>query len=119
MNPYVPILFFFALGIAFAALSVFGLKYVGPRRYSAVKLDSYECGVQPTPMAEDGGRVPVKFYTTAMLFIIFDIEALFLLPFVVAFDQLGLYPLLAVVLFVITVLITYIYDWRRGGLEWD
>ncbi|MDO5697757.1 MAG: NADH-quinone oxidoreductase subunit A [Dermatophilus congolensis] len=119
MNPYVPILFFFALGIAFAVVSVLGLKVVGPKRYNAAKLQAYECGIQPSPLAAGGGRVPVKFYTTAMLFIIFDIEALFLFPFVVAFDQLGLYPLLAVVIFVATVFITYIYDWRRGGLEWD
>lgn len=119
MNPYLPILFFFVLGIGFASLSVFALIKLGPRRYNAAKYDAYECGVQPTPMAKDGGRVPVKFYTTAMLFIIFSVEALFLLPFVVAFDQLGLFPLIAMVLFVITVLITYIYDWRRGGLEWD
>lgn len=119
MNPYVPILFFFALGLAFAVVSVLGFKLLGPKRYNAVKLQAYECGIQPSPQAAAGGRVPVKFYTTAMLFIIFDIEALFLFPFVVAFDQLGLYPLLAVVVFVATVFITYIYDWRRGGLEWD
>lgn len=119
MNPYVPILFFFALGIGFAVVSVLGLKFVGPRRYNAAKLQAYECGIQPSPQAAGGGRMPIKFYTTAMLFIIFDIEALFLFPFVVAFDQLGLYPLLAVVIFVATVFITYIYDWRRGGLEWD
>ena len=119
MNPYVPILFFFALGLAFAVVSVLGFKAIGPKRYNSVKLQAYECGIQPSPQAAAGGRVPVKFYTTAMLFIIFDIEALFLFPFVVAFDQLGLYPLLAVVIFVATVFITYIYDWRRGGLEWD
>ena len=119
MNPYVPILFFFALGIAFAVTSVFGFKLLGPKRYNAAKLQAYECGIQPSPQATAGGRVPVKFYTTAMLFIIFDIEALFLFPFVVAFDQLGLFPLLAVCVFVATVFITYIYDWRRGGLEWD
>lgn len=119
MNPYVPILFFFALGLAFAVVSVLGFKILGPKRYNAAKLQAYECGIQPSPQAAAGGRVPIKFYTTAMLFIIFDIEALFLFPFVVAFDQLGLYPLLAVVIFVATVFITYIYDWRRGGLEWD
>lgn len=119
MNPFVPILFFFLIGIAFAVICVLGLKVLGPRTYNAAKLEPFECGVQATPQAEGGGRVPIKFYTTAMLFIIFDIEALFLFPFVVAFDQLGLFPLLAMCIFVATVFITLVYDWRRGGLEWD
>ncbi len=119
MSPYLPILFFFAFGLAFAVVSVLGLRVIGPRRYNATKLSAYECGIQPSPRAVEGGRVPVKFYTIAMLFIIFDIEALFLFPFVVAFDQLGLFPLIAVVIFVATVFVTYVYDWRRGGLEWD
>ncbi|SNV24838.1 NAD(P)H-quinone oxidoreductase subunit 3 [Dermatophilus congolensis] len=119
MNPYVPILFFFFLGIAFAAFSVFGFQLLGPKRYNAAKLQSYECGIQPSPHAEQGGRVPVKFYTTAMLFIIFDVEVLFMFPFVVAFDQLGLFALIEIVLFVASILITYVFIWRRGGLEWD
>lgn len=118
-SPYLPILFFFALGIAFACLSVLGLAGVGPRRYNRNKVDAYECGIQPSPHPAAGGRVPVKYYTTAMLFIIFDIESVFLFPFAVAFDRLGLFALVEMVLFVLTVFIAYAYVWRRGGLEWD
>ena len=119
-SPYLPILFFFALGIAFAAVSVLVLGVLGPRKYNAVKLQAYECGIQPSPRAEAGGRFPVKYTTVAMLFIIFDIEALFLLPFAVAFDQLGLAVLLGVTLFLVNAFfIADAYVWRRGGLEWD
>ncbi len=119
-SPYLPILFFFACGIGFALASVLLFTFVGPRRYNKVKLDAYECGIQPSPQAAAGGRIPVKFYTTAMLFVIFDVEAVFLYPFAVAFDQLGLFALLAMVLFLVNAFfIADAYVWRRGGLEWD
>lgn len=118
-SPYLPILFFFACGIGFAAASVLAFQFVGPRRYNKVKLDAYECGIQPSPQADAGGRIPVKYYTTAMLFIIFDVESIFLFPFAVGFDRLGLFALVEMVLFVLTVFIAYAYVWRRGGLEWD
>ena len=63
--------------------------------------------------------MPIKYYLTAMLFIIFDIESVFLYPFAVAFNQLGLFALVEMVLFIITVFVAYAYVWRRGGLEWD
>jgi NADH-quinone oxidoreductase subunit A len=118
-NPYVPIFFLLGLGAAFALVSVGASLVVGPRRYNRAKLEAYECGIQPTPRAEGGGRVPIKYFLTAMLFIIFDIEAIFLYPFAVAFDQLGLFALVEMVLFVATVFVAYVYVWKRGGLEWD
>ena len=120
-SPYLPILIFFACGIGFAVLSVLGLGLLlGPKRANAAKSLAYECGIQPSPRAEQGGRFPVKYATTAMLFIIFDVEALFLLPFAVMFDQVGLYGLLAMTLFLVNAFfIADAYVWRRGGLEWD
>ena len=119
-SPYLPILFFFTFGVGFAALSVLLLGIIGPRKYNAVKFQAYEGGIQPSPRAEAGGRFPVKYTTVAMLFIIFDIEAVFLLPFAVAFDQLGLAGLLGVTLFLVNAFfIADAYVWRRGGLEWD
>lgn len=116
---YIPLLFFLGLGAAFAVVSVGLSLVVGPKRYNRAKMDAYECGIQPTPHAVGGGRVPVKYYLIAMLFIIFDIEAVFLYPFAVAFNQLGLVALVEMVLFMVTVFIAYAYVWRRGGLEWD
>ena len=119
MNPYVPILVLFAIAAGFAVFSVVAGSLSGPKRYNRAKLDAYECGIEPTPHAAGGGRFPVKYYLTAMLFIIFDIESVFLFPFAVAFGQLGIFALVEMVLFILTVFIAYAYVWRRGGLEWD
>jgi NADH-quinone oxidoreductase subunit A len=118
-NPYVPLLFLLAIGGGFAVFSVFAAAISGPKRYNRAKLDAYECGIEPTPHAAGGGRVPIKYYLTAMLFIIFDIESVFLYPFAVAFDKLGLFALVEMVLFILTVFVAYAYVWRRGGLDWD
>ncbi|GLY13285.1 NADH-quinone oxidoreductase subunit A [Kineosporia sp. NBRC 101677] len=119
VNPYVPILALMAIGGGFAVFSIVAGALSGPKRYNRAKLDAYECGIEPTPQAAGGGRFPVKYYLVAMLFIVFDIESVFLLPFAVAFDSLGVFALVEMVLFVITVFIAYAYVWRRGGLEWD
>ena len=119
LSPYIPIIGLFALAAAFALFSVGIAPFVGPRRYNRAKLDAYECGIEPTPHAVGGGRFPVKYFLTAMLFIIFDIESVFLYPFAVAFDQLGLFALIEMVLFIVTVFVAYAYVWKRGGLEWD
>jgi len=118
-NQYVPLLFLAALGAAFALVSVLGGMFLGPKRYNRAKADAYECGIEPTPQASGRGKVPVKYFLTAMLFIIFDIESVFLYPFAVAFSKLGLFALVEMVLFVLTVFVAYAYVWRRGGLEWD
>ena len=119
MDVYVPILVLFALAFAFAAGSVLAAGLVGPKRYNRAKLDAYECGIEPTPQPMGGGRFPIKFYLTAMLFIVFDIEIIFLYPWAVAFQKLGVFGLVEMVLFIATVFVAYAYVWRRGGLEWD
>ena len=116
---YLPILVLGILGLAFGAFGVFGTYLIGPHRYNRAKLDAYECGIDPTPQPMGGGKFPIKYYLTAMLFIVFDIEIVFLYPFAVAFDQLRLFGLIEMALFMITVLVVYGYVWRRGGLEWD
>lgn len=119
MSPYIPILGIMALAALFLGVSVALSAVLGPGRYNRAKYDSYECGIDPTPQPVGGGRFPVKYYLTAMLFIIFDIEIVFLYPWAVTFDQLGLFALAEMVLFMGTVFIAYAYVWRRGGLEWD
>ena len=73
-NPYVPILAIAAVGFGFAIFSVIAAKVTGPARYNRAKLEAYECGIEPSPQATEGGRFPIKYFLTAMLFIIFDIE---------------------------------------------
>ncbi|ABG97686.1 NADH dehydrogenase subunit A [Rhodococcus opacus PD630] len=119
MNVYVPILVLGAIAVAFAVFSVIVARIVGPRRYNRAKLDAYECGIEPTLSPLGAGRIPVKYYLTAMLFIIFDIEIVFLYPWAVHFDALGFFGLGAMALFIFNVSVAYAYEWRRGGLSWD
>jgi NADH-quinone oxidoreductase subunit A len=116
---YTPVLVLAALAFLFAAGSVAMSAFVGPKRYNRAKLDSYECGIEPTPQPVGGGRFPVKYYIVAMLFIVFDIEIIFLYPWAVRFDAMGYFGLIEMVLFIATVFVAYAYVWRRGGLEWD
>jgi len=118
MSLYVPILVLGILAAIFAIFSLAAGALAGPRRWNRAKLDSYECGIEPTRHVQ-GMRFPVKYYLTAMLFIVFDIEIIFLYPWAVYFDKLGLFGLVEMVTFIVTVLIAYAYVWRRGGLEWD
>jgi NADH-quinone oxidoreductase subunit A len=119
MEAYVPILVLSVIALGFAVFSVAAGALTGPRRYNRAKLDAYECGIEPTPQPVGGGRFPVKYYLTAMLFIIFDIEIVFLYPWAVYFDSLGIFGLVEMMLFIATLLVAYVYVWRRGGLEWD
>jgi len=118
-NVYLPILFLGLLAFGFAAFSVGIASITGPKRYNRAKVDSYECGINPTPQPIGGGKFPIKYYLTAMLFIIFDIEIVFLYPWAVSFDALGLFGLVEMIIFILTVLAAYAFVWRRGGLEWD
>jgi NADH-quinone oxidoreductase subunit A len=119
MNAYVPILGLMALAALFLGVSIFASVHVGPARYNKAKYDTYECGIEPTPQPTGGGRFPVKYYITAMLFIVFDIEIVFLYPWAVTFNQLGVFAFVEMLLFVVTVIIAYIYVVRRGGLTWE
>ena len=118
-NAYLPILILGLLAFAFAAFSVGVASITGPKRYNRAKMDPYECGIEPTPQPIGRGKFPVKYYLTAMMFIIFDIEIVFLYPWAVAFDSLGWFGLMAMLLFIVNVSVAYAYEWRRGGLSWD
>lgn len=115
---YAPVIALAALALAFAVGSVAMSQLTGPKRHNRAKLDSYECGIDPTPEAL-AGRFPVKYYLIAMLFIVFDIETVFLYPWAVRFGALGWFGLGEMTVFMLTVFVAYAYVWRRGGLEWD
>ncbi len=119
MNVYTPILILGLLAFGFAAFSVVAAALTGPKRYNRAKVSAYECGIEPTPQPVGGGRFPVKFYLVAMMFIIFDIELVFLYPWAVAFDQVGTFGFIAMMLFLFNLAVPYVYEWRRGGMEWD
>ena len=119
MNLYIPIVGMVILATVFVMVSMALSAVVGPARYNRAKYDSYECGIQPTPQPVGGGRFPVKYYITAMMFIVFDIEVVFLLPWAVAFNQLEWFTKIAMVIFIALFFVPYFYVLRRKGLDWE
>ncbi|WP_022868540.1 NADH-quinone oxidoreductase subunit A [Schaalia vaccimaxillae] len=117
-NPYFPLLIALAAS-AVVALAGLGLSHLlGPSKKSKVKSQNYECGVEPTSTHLHEGRFPIKYYLVAMLFIIFDIEVVFMYPWAVAFNQLGLFGLVTMLTFITLITVPYAYVWRRGGLDY-
>jgi NADH-quinone oxidoreductase subunit A len=114
---YLPILLLAGLGAVFAVASIAAARLLSPRRPTPAKVMPYECGIVPEQLPRE--RFSVKFYVVAMLFIVFDIEAIFLFPWAVTFRQLGLFGLVEMVIFIGLVFVAYVYVWQRGGLEWD
>ena len=115
---YLPILFLVILSTLFAVGSMVAAARLSPRKWTAAKLDPYECGIVPEEGSEGSERFPVKFYLVAMLFIIFDIETVFLYPWAVAFGELKMFGLIEMGIFVAMLVTAYVYVWKRGGLEW-
>ena len=114
---YLPILFLVILATGFAVVSILVASRLSPRRWSTAKLQPYESGIVPEEGVERE-RFQVKFYLVAMLFIIFDIETVFLYPWAVAYSELGLFGLAEMGVFIAILLAAYVYVWRKGGLEW-
>ena len=115
---YLPILFLVILSTGFAVGSMFVASKLSPRKWTPAKLDPYECGIVPEEGSEGLERFPVKFYLVAMLFIIFDIETVFLYPWAVAFKELKMFGLIEMGVFVAMLVAAYAYVWKKGGLEW-
>ena len=121
LSSYLPIVILLVIVAGFAITMVTVVSDgLGPRRYNRAKLDAYECGIEPTPLpAGTAGRFPIKFDLTAMLFIVFDIEIVFLYPWAQSAIPLGVLGLVEIILFIVTVGVVFAYAWRRGGLDWD
>jgi NADH-quinone oxidoreductase subunit A len=118
LSEYLPILLLAVLAFLFAALSLFVSSLLRPNRPTPAKLMPYESGIVPERLPR-GERFSVKFYVIAMLFIIFDIETIFLFPWAVGFRRLGLFGLVEMAIFIGLVFVAYLYVWRSGGLDWE
>ena len=117
MNAYVPLLVMIVAAFFLAIAGLVLSAILSPNRYNRVKLENYECGVEATPSAGPSSRFPVKYYLTAMTFIIFDIEVVFLYPWAVSFEELGAVRHDCHVLtFIVLITVPFVYEWRRGGL---
>ncbi len=118
LSDYLPIVFMAALALIFAVASMVASRAFRPDHPNPVKLSAYECGNDPVRLPR-GEKFSVKFYVVAMLFIIFDIETIFLFPWAVTFRQLGLFGLIEMGVFIALVFVAYVYIWRKGGLDWS
>ncbi len=115
-SPYAGILVLAFMGLAVGAVSILMGWFLRPRQRTAVKAEAYECGMAPAGDARD--RVPVRYYTTAMLFLLFDAEAVFLWPWAVSAGREGLFYAVEAFIFIVIVGFGYVYAWRRGAFEW-
>ena len=117
LSDYAPILVFLAVCVAFGAGVQMLTAVVGPRKPSPEKELPYECGIMPVESARR--RFSVSFYVTAMLFIIFDVESIFLFPWATIVRQLKVFGIVEMGIFIVTLLVGLIYVWRKGALKWD
>lgn len=117
-NPYAPLLIMVAAALLLALGGLGASAVLGPRKKSRTKVDNYECGIDPLSENLHEGRFPVRYYLVAMTFIIFDIEVVFMYPWAVSFNHLGLFGLCTMLTFIALITVPYIYEWRRGGLDY-
>jgi NADH-quinone oxidoreductase subunit A len=114
---YFPILVFLAISVAIGIVLLSLGSLLGPRRPDSEKLSPYECGFEA--FEDSRARFDVRYYLVAILFIIFDLEIAFFIPWAVVLDKLGAYGLLAMVVFVIELVIGFFFVWKKGALEWE
>jgi len=114
---YLPILVFLGIAIGIAVFAIVASYLLGQRKPSAAKLAPYECGM-PT-IGPTYRRIPIRYYIIAMLFLLFDIEVVFLYPLAVVFQDFKLAAFLSIVVFVVILVLAYIYVWKKGALEWE
>jgi NADH-quinone oxidoreductase subunit A len=114
---------YIAIGVMIAVVTLIGLIAIGlgtifgPKHQTEKKASPYESGMNP--IGPGTRRVPVRFYMIAVLFILFDIEVVFFLPWAIAFRQLGLFGLVEMLIFIVILLVGYVYAWKKGALEWE
>jgi NADH-quinone oxidoreductase subunit A len=117
LSRYFPILLFVGIAVAFGVVTLVLSYLVQPKYPEAEKLSAYECGSEP--FSDARMPFPVRYYIFAMLFVIFDIEVIFLYPWAVVYGQIGLFGLVEMLVFIALFLVAYVYAWRKGALEWD
>ncbi len=117
LENYVPILVFLVIGVLFGVIPMLAGFLLGPRRPDDEKLSPYECGFEP--FEDSRMKFDVRYYLVAILFIIFDLEIAFLFPWAVVLDEIGLFGFLAMMLFLAILVIGFIYEWKKGALEWE
>lgn len=113
---YIPIALFVLVATGFAVFTLIFTGLIHPTKHNKVKLEPYECGIEPLTDARD--RYSIRYYLVAMLFVIFDVETVFMFPWAVIFDKLLLFGLVEMLVFISILVVGYVYAWRKGALEW-
>ena len=116
ISAYIPIAIFVVVATGFALFTLVFSSLLHSEKYNKVKLEPYECGIEPTTDARD--RYSIRYYLVAMLFVIFDVETVFMFPWAVIFDKLLLFGLIEMTVFIFILVVGYYYAWQKGALEW-
>ena len=117
LTEYLAILIYMGIAVAFALIAIAASALLGQRKPSAVKQAPYECGM--TTFGSSFGRIPIKYYIIAMLFLLFDIEVVFLYPWAVVFKEFKVFAFVSMAVFIGVLVIAYLYIWKKGALEWE
>src|SRR5688572_9404900 len=117
LSAYIPIAIFVVVATGFAVFTIVVSTILHPSKYNKVKLEPYECGIEPLTDARD--RYSVRYYLVAMLFVIFDVETVFMFPWAVMLDELAWFGLIEMLLFLFILIVGYAYAWGKGALEWQ
>lgn len=117
LENYLPVLIFIAVGIGIGIVPIAAGFILGPRKPDADKQSPYECGFEA--FEDTRMRFDVRYYLVAILFIIFDLEIAFLFPWAVVLDQIGMFGFVAMLIFLGILVIGFIYEWKKGALEWE
>ena len=117
LQNYLPILVFIVIALGMGTVMILAGSIIGPRRPDAEKLSPYECGFEA--FEDSRMKFDVRYYLVAILFIIFDLEIAFLFPWAVVLDEIGMFGFLAMMVFLAVLVIGFIYEWKKGALEWE
>jgi NADH-quinone oxidoreductase subunit A len=117
LDNYLPIMIFIAIGIAIGVLPILAGFLLAPHKPDSEKLSPYECGFEA--FEDSRMRFDVRYYLIAILFIIFDLEIAFLFPWAVVLDSIGMFGFVAMMIFLAILVIGFIYEWKKGALEWE
>ena len=117
LQSYIPVFLFVLVASGFAIFTIVFAKLVHASKPNAIKLEPYECGIEPVGDARD--RYSIRYYLIAMLFVIFDVETVFMFPWAVALDRLALFGLIEMLVFLFILVVGYFYAWKTGALEWQ
>jgi len=117
LTEYLPLLILFGLATIIVLVILFGKSLLGPKRATTSKMEPFECGSESIGQAQ--ARFSVKFYMVAITFIVFDVEAVFVIPWAVIFRDLGWYGFWTMSVFLVVLTLGLVYEWKSGGLEWD